>query len=90
VKHANPLKIREYLASGKPVVSITTPVTSQFADYLYLADTHEDFLAAIERALREETPERRAARMESVAGMSWDARFREVLGIVAGQLKSSR
>jgi glycosyltransferase involved in cell wall biosynthesis len=88
VKHANPLKIREYLASGKPVVSITTPVTSQFAELLYLADTHEDFLAAIERALREETPERRAARMNSVAAMSWDARFRETLQIVAGALKS--
>ena len=87
IKHANPLKIREYLASGKPVVSITTPVTSQFAGHLYLADTHEDFLAAIERALREETPERRTARMNSVAAMSWDARFRATLEIVAGLLK---
>jgi glycosyltransferase involved in cell wall biosynthesis len=86
IKHSNPLKIREYLATGKPVVSITTPVTQRMSDMIYLADTHEDFLAAIERALREETPERRAQRMNSVAGESWDARFQTTVRIVEENL----
>ena len=78
-KHANPLKIREYLATGKPIVSITTPVTIRFADLLYLADTPEDYLAAIERALAEDGDRLRPLRMQSVAGLSWDARFRETV-----------
>jgi glycosyltransferase involved in cell wall biosynthesis len=85
-RHANPLKIREYLATGKPVVSITTPVTVQFAGLISLADNPEAYLAAIERALAEESDERRAARMNAVAGLSWDARFRETVAVIEERL----
>ena len=78
-RHANPLKIREYLATGKPIVAITTPVTSQLSEFLYLADTREDYRAAIERALAEDGDRLRPRRMTSVAGLSWDARFRETV-----------
>ena len=88
-KHANPLKIREYLATGKPIVSITTPVTIQFKDLILLADTKEDYLAAIECALNEDTPERRSARMNAVAATSWDARFRETVETVEKILTAS-
>jgi glycosyltransferase involved in cell wall biosynthesis len=84
--HANPLKIREYLATGKPIVAVPTQVTTQFSKLIYLADTKEAYLAAIERAMTEETPERRAARMQAVAGISWDARFRETVTIVENLL----
>jgi glycosyltransferase involved in cell wall biosynthesis len=86
-RHANPLKIREYLATGKPIVSITTPITGGMADLIYLADTPEDYLAAIERALREESETRRAARMNAVRGVSWDARFQETVGTIERFLK---
>jgi len=89
-KHANPLKIREYLATGKPIVSITTPVTIQFKDLIHLADTKEDYLAAIERALTEDTGERRTARMNAVAATSWDARFRETVETVERQLQEHK
>jgi glycosyltransferase involved in cell wall biosynthesis len=78
-KAANPLKIREYLATGKPIVSITTPVTTRFADCIYLADTPEDYLAAIERALVEDSARMRPLRQKAVSGLSWDARFRETV-----------
>ena len=53
--------------------------TIRFADLLYLADTPEDYLAAIERALAEDGDRLRPLRMQSVAGLSWDARFRETV-----------
>jgi glycosyltransferase involved in cell wall biosynthesis len=81
-KHANPLKIREYLATGKPIVSITTPITIMMSELIYLADTKEDYLAAIERALREESDAKREARMNVVRGMSWDERFRQTVATV--------
>ena len=37
VMHANPLKLREYLAMGKPVVSVSTPEIDQFADIVLIA-----------------------------------------------------
>jgi glycosyltransferase involved in cell wall biosynthesis len=75
VKNANSLKIREYLATGKPVVSVTTPETANFADVVALADTPEDFLAAIERVLAEDCEDLRRKRMDRVRPLSWDARF---------------
>ena len=81
-RHSNPLKLREYLATGKPVVSVITPETKTFAEVVYLADNPAAYLAAIERALREETPELRCKRMAAVAGVSWDARFQETIAVV--------
>jgi glycosyltransferase involved in cell wall biosynthesis len=81
-KHSNPLKLREYLATGKPVVSVVTPETTNFAEFVYLADNREAYLAAIERALQEETPDLRRKRMASVNGVSWDARFAETIAVI--------
>jgi glycosyltransferase involved in cell wall biosynthesis len=88
-KHSNPLKLREYLATGKPVVSVVTPETAAFAEVVYLAETREAYLDAIERALREETPELRGKRMAAVKGVSWDARFEETIAVVDAMLKKS-
>jgi glycosyltransferase involved in cell wall biosynthesis len=82
VKHANPLKLREYLATGKPVVAVVTPETSKFAEYVYLATDYATYLEAIETALREDCPEARQRRMASVAGASWESRFQETLKVV--------
>jgi len=82
VKHSNPLKLREYLAMGKPVVAVSTPETVAFSSVVYLADNREEYLASIERALREDSPERQRERMISVQGSSWDSRFRETVTTV--------
>jgi glycosyltransferase involved in cell wall biosynthesis len=86
VENANPLKLREYLATGKPVVAVPTPEIQRFADHIYLADTREDFLRMLERAMEEDSEDRRNSRMAAVAGLSWDARFREVARIVEREL----
>ena len=88
-RHSNPLKLREYLATGKPVVSVVTPETATFGEFVYLADTREAYLAAIEQALREDSAELRAKRMAAVRAVSWDARFAETIAVVDGMLAKS-
>ena len=90
VRNVNPLKLREYLATGKPVVSVWTPEVERFADCVGIARTPEKFLAALERALRTDTEEKRAARLKAVAGMTWESRVNEVLGIVEARLHARR
>ena len=85
-KHSNPLKLREYLATGKPVVSVLTPETTAFAEVVLLAENREAYLAAIERALANDTAELRRRRMTAVAGVGWDARFAETVAVVDGML----
>jgi glycosyltransferase involved in cell wall biosynthesis len=87
VRNANPLKLREYLATGKPVVSVTTPETARLADYIHLADNPEDYLQAIEHALRQDSAELRRKRMAAVANLSWDARFEEAVNLVEAALR---
>lgn len=82
VQHANPLKLREYLATGKPVVSVHTPEVERFSSQLYIADGVADFIQAIESALRDDTPDRRLQRMAAVRAMSWEQRIDATLTVV--------
>jgi len=77
---ANPIKVKEYLALGKPIVS--TRVFSEIQSYhdeIYQADTPEEFAKCIEKALAENSPERIAARRKKVEMSTWDSKARIVL-----------
>jgi glycosyltransferase involved in cell wall biosynthesis len=87
VKNANPLKIREYLATGKPVVSVWSREIERLASVVRTAKTRESFLEQIEDALTNDTTEARAARRQSVAAMSWEARVEEVERVVEARME---
>ncbi len=84
--HANPLKLREYLATGKPVISTWTPEVEKFSDVVQIAKSHAEFLECIERSLKEDNEQARAARLASVQGSSWDSRVQSVLAQVNKQM----
>ncbi len=77
VANNNPLKLREYLATGKAVVSIPTMEVKRFGDLVQVATEPDDFVQAIERALADTGPGRVEARMAAVGDMSWDARVQQ-------------
>ena len=84
----NPLKLREYLAMGKPVVSIGTPEAKQFADLVEIAETREEFLAKLDKVIAQpETHEAVQRRLDRVASQSWEARVAEVLRLVRETLE---
>ncbi len=86
VFNANPIKLREYLAMGKPTVSVTNPEILQFADVVKIANGYDDFLNKIDEALRENTPELVARRVARVQDSSWEERFKKISSIVEDQL----
>jgi cellulose synthase/poly-beta-1,6-N-acetylglucosamine synthase-like glycosyltransferase/glycosyltransferase involved in cell wall biosynthesis len=90
VRHANPLKLREYLATGKPVVSVPTPEVERFAAHVRLARTPDEFLRAVEQGLQDDDEPARAARMGAVRDMSWEARLAEALELVCAGLARKR
>ena len=86
--HANPLKLREYLAMGKPVVTVSTPETDKYADVVEIAHSREDFLAKLDLVLsRPSSPAEIRRRINRVAGATWDTRLSEVVGILQQRLK---
>lgn len=83
VLHANPIKLREYLAMGKPVVSVSTPEIDKFADVVEIARTPEEFLAKLDQALaRPSSAEEVQRRRARVASSTWPAVIDTVLEIV--------
>jgi glycosyltransferase involved in cell wall biosynthesis len=83
VIHANPLKLREYLAMGKPVVSVSTNEISKYSDVIEIALSHTEFLAKLDAVLsRPSTPDEIQKRLDRVANESWDARVERILKIV--------
>src|SRR5262245_50927247 len=82
VVNSAPLKLREYLATGKPVVAVPAPEIERFAGLVRLARGSEQFLAEIEDALVKDTDADRARRIEATSTMTWDARVREIVEIV--------
>ena len=87
VIHSNPIKLREYLATGKPVVSVRFPHAEKFADVIYLADNHDEFVARLDAALSETDPGASQRRIEAVRSSTWDARARAAMTAVAERME---
>jgi glycosyltransferase involved in cell wall biosynthesis len=82
VANANPLKLREYLATGKPVVSVRNAEIEKFSDVVRIADDRDSFLRALDIAVLDQSAQASAKRMTAVADQSWDRRVEDVVAHV--------
>lgn len=76
---ANPLKVREYLAAGLPVVSTDIPEVRVLEDVL-VGETHAEFVERVEEALA--NPKPRAAVSDAIRHESWEAKVDELRAIL--------
>lgn len=72
----NPIKLKEYLATGRPVVTRDFPALKPYRGLVRTAETADDFAAAIAEAIA--TPGDAEARRAAVASESWDAKASEI------------
>jgi len=75
---ANPLKLREYLAAGLPVVSTDLPEVRKYAGLVRLAAGPEGFIEAIEAALADRNEPADRARVAAMQSESWEARVEQI------------
>jgi len=80
--YGSAIKVREYLATGKPVVISPLPEYEHLAGVLRIARTREDFFRLVEDALAEEGAVAARARQEAVKDGTWDARAEWVSGLI--------
>lgn len=72
IRACNPVKLKEYLATGRPVVSAPFPELTQYEGLVRVADGAKQFAAAIREALAD--PGDARARRERVRNETWAAK----------------
>jgi glycosyltransferase involved in cell wall biosynthesis len=82
----NPLKLREYLAAGLPVVSTPLPEVVRYQGVVRIATTQAGFLQEIEAALTERTSERDRGRVAMMQREGWEARVGEMSRLIEERL----
>jgi|TARA_R110000787_G_scaffold280945_7_gene391989 glycosyltransferase involved in cell wall biosynthesis len=73
-----PRKIDEYLAMGKPVVATKTIAMGYFKDWVFLAETREDYLSLIEQAFNESSTILENSRREYALTHSWENNVKNI------------
>jgi len=80
----NPIKLREYLAAGLPVVSTPIPEAKLFAPEVTLASDVDSFVAACRDAIARSTLADRRRRSLTVADETWESVVQRLGEIVMG------
>ncbi|WKN42331.1 glycosyltransferase [Tunicatimonas pelagia] len=77
-KSIYPLKLNEYLAAGKPVITTNfSEEVEKFEPVVYVAQNNREFTSLINRAIAEDSPAKEQERYNWVAANSWEARAKE-------------
>ena len=74
VSYGSAIKVREYLATGKPVVITPLYEYESWDAILRISRGYDDFIAHLEDALSHDDENKKSARQESVKGSTWDVR----------------
>jgi len=82
IRACNPLKLREYLSAGTPIVSTDFPALDGYRDLLTVADTADDFVHALIKSVSEPSHLKRQ-RQNRVAHESWDQRAQQISKLLA-------
>jgi glycosyltransferase involved in cell wall biosynthesis len=80
--NSNPLKLLEYLAAGKPVVSVDIPEVAEYKDMVKVATTPDGFVKAVEQFLKEDSLEDMYKRSDYVRSGSWNSRMETISQLI--------
>jgi glycosyltransferase involved in cell wall biosynthesis len=91
IKHCNPLKLFEYMASGRPIVSVyIDEVVEKYSDVLSIANNKKKFCDAITWELHNDTTERRNTRIEIAEQHSWDSHIDKLSQIMMDTITAKK
>jgi glycosyltransferase involved in cell wall biosynthesis len=82
IEYCNPLKMFEYMASGKPIVSVPIKEAMKYSDIISIAYSKEQFAGAIRWELLNDTPERVRRRIAIAREHSWDNHIIEISQLI--------
>jgi glycosyltransferase involved in cell wall biosynthesis len=77
----NPLKIKEYLATGLPVVATPLPEVKKLYQFIDIGSTHNEFISAIKKALNKDR-EYPAQLSEFLKMESWEEKAKQFSAMI--------
>lgn len=80
--HVNPIKLREYLASGLPVVSTNLPEVAKYSQLVEIGKNYDEFLEKVEKCLQENTDVYRHTRSDAMKKETWRAKVDTIMSYV--------
>jgi glycosyltransferase involved in cell wall biosynthesis len=78
IRYCNPIKLKEYLAAGLPVVSINIKEAEPYGDVVYLASNYEEFHELLNLALQQDSQELKKARQRTVSNETWSQKVSQL------------
>jgi glycosyltransferase involved in cell wall biosynthesis len=88
-QHASPLKLYDYLAAGKPVVTTDYAAAHPFKDVIRIVDSSGAFIGAVEDCLLEDG-RLIAERRRIAADNTWEKRTEQLSCIIESQLAAGQ
>ena len=82
--YRNPKKFLEYLASGKPIVSVAILEVEYFKEYVSIAKSYSQYNDLLKQAIAHDPPELRLKRIQFAQRQTWE----NVTEEISGRIKS--
>lgn len=89
-----PVKLNEYLAMGKPVISSALPeieaFNAKYGNIVYIAKNKKEFGESIKLAINQDNDSLRKRRIEVAEDNSWRKRIEQMSGLIETEVKRRR
>jgi len=89
-EYINPVKLYEYLAVGKPIISVSLPEVKRLKPWVAIADEHGLFVRAVEESLAHDSVDCQKERRRIAHAHSWDLRVQEIWQFIQDVLKEKQ
>jgi len=85
-EYISPIKLYEYLAVGKPIVSVDLPEVRPMKHLIYIAHKSGDFAQTIQHALVDDTLQKQTTRRQEAWNHTWEKRAQLMWSIIEENL----
>jgi len=76
------MKVYDYLAMGKPIVTTSIPPAPDLKEYLYIADSKEKFKEQLELAFTEDKASNKCKRKDFIKQNSWARKIESIIKLL--------
>lgn len=82
----DPIKLKEYFCTGKPVVSTDLPEVRKYGSLVYVGKDEQDFIAKVRAALDENNGRIKSLRIKKAKESDWAVKIEEISNVVQGAM----